>query len=110
VDFRGAFIGKSDRDAFAAHVIEAEMIFLLNPFPEVLGGHIFLGELDLERASLFLRSSQPAPVFAEPFLAGEHVGFLPLFLREPLRAPGVDLLALVTEVVDVAAGLDNFAF
>ena len=52
MDLGGAFVGEGDGDAFAADVIEVDVVFLLNALAQVLHGHVLLGQLDFERAAL----------------------------------------------------------
>ena len=44
-----ALIRHRDGDAPAPDVVEVHMIFLLDPFPEILDGHVFLRQFDIER-------------------------------------------------------------
>ena len=42
------FVGKCDGDALAANIVEVNLIFLLDPFPQVLHRHVFLRQFHLE--------------------------------------------------------------
>ena len=78
VHFRRAFIGKRDGDALAAHVVEVDVVFLLNPLAQVLNGHVFLRQFHVQSAALVLQFRQPAALAAQIFIARRDVGFLRL--------------------------------
>ena len=105
-----AFVGKGDGDALAANIVQVEVIFLLDAFAQVLHGHVFLRQLDFERAALFLdiRSETPA-LFAQAILRESRCRLpgLLLFERE-LRGLGVDLFAVMPQFFDTAAGILDF--
>ena len=52
---RPPFVRVGNGDAFTPNVIQLHLIFLLNPFPEILHRHIFLGEADVDRPAGFLQ-------------------------------------------------------
>jgi len=110
MDLGRAFVGERDGDAFAADVVEVDMVFLLNALAEVLHAHVFLGELDLERAAVRLGFRQLAALLAEGFLALADVRLLGLLLRQQGGGLGIDLLALVLERFDPGAGLLDLRF
>ena len=64
-----------DGDAFAADVVEVELIFLLDAFAQVLHGHVLLRQFDFDRAALLLDFGQAPALFAQIFFARERSPF-----------------------------------
>ena len=91
---RRAFVGERDGDAFAANVVEGEVIFLLDPFAQVLDGHVFLRQFNIQGAALFLQLSQLSPLPAQVFFARNDIALPAIvsapairrFARSPARA------------------------
>ncbi len=77
------------------------MIFLLDPFAQVLDGHVFLRQFNIQGAALFLQLSQLPPPLAQIFFARNDVAFLRLFPRQQFGGLRVHLLALVLQTPDL---------
>ena len=107
---RRAFVGEGDGDALAAHVVEVDVIFLLDAFAQVLDGHVFLRQFHVQGAALFLQLGQLPPLLAQVFLARGDVGFLRLFPRQQFGGLRVHLLALVLQTLDLRPRILNFRF
>jgi hypothetical protein len=110
VDLRRAFVGKCDRDALAANVIQVNVILLLNALTKALNGHILLGQLNIERSTLFLQRGQAPALFTQVFFARCDFGIARLLLREQFRRLGIHLFALVAQGFDTSARLLNLGF
>src|SRR5689334_7588585 len=84
------------------------MIFLLDALAQVLDGHVFLRQLDLDGSALLLEVAKAPAFFAESFLAAGDFAFLRLLLTEHPGGLCVYLFALVTEALDLQCGLLYF--
>ena len=101
LNFRRPLVRDRNGDAFAADVVQPELVFLLNAFAEVLHGHILLRQLDFEGAALLLQFGQPAALFPQALFAGRDIVLLSGFLREQFSRLGIDHLALVLQSIDL---------
>jgi hypothetical protein len=74
LNFRRAFVRDGDGDAFAANGVEVHLVFLLNTLAQVLPGHLFLSEFNIEGAALLLSLRQVLAVLAQRLFARGNVG------------------------------------
>ena len=92
-----------DGDALAADAVEVDVVFLLNAVAQVLHRHVLLRQLNFEGSALLLLLGQAPALLAQPFVAGRHLGILGLLLRHQLACLGVDLLAVMLQLLDQTA-------
>ena len=101
------FVGKCDGDALAANLVEVHLIFLLDPFPQVLHRHVFLRQFHLETAALILQFAQTPPLLAQVLLAHGDVARQGFPLRHQLRRLRAHLLAFVLQAAHRPARFFN---
>ena len=92
---RLAFIGMRDGDAFAADILEVEVIFLLHFLPQVLDGHVLLRQFHVERAALILQFRQAAALRTQRLVATGNLAFLRILQSDGLGRLRTDQLALM---------------
>src|ERR1044071_6820633 len=109
MNFGRAFVGKGNRDALAANVVQPDLVFLLNALTQVLHRHVLLREFDFNRASLLLQIRKPVAVFAEAAFAGAEVRRLSLLLGNQPTDLRVHLFSVMLERNNLAARFLNFA-
>ena len=83
--FGRAFVGIGDGDAFAADVVEVEVIFLANLVAQVLHRHVFLREFNFHRAARVLQFRQTVALAAQIFFAGGDFAVLRIFPADQFR-------------------------
>ena len=55
VDLGRAFVGQRDRDAFAANVVQIDLVLFADAVAQILHDHAFLRQFDFMRAALLLQ-------------------------------------------------------
>ena len=98
---RRAFVRNRDGDALAADVVEVDLILLLNALAQVLRGHGFLSQLDLDAAALLLDLGKTTAQLAQGFLARVDALILRFLLCEEFSSLPVDDFALVREALNL---------
>jgi len=107
VDLGRAFLGQSDGDAFAADVVQGDLVFFADAVAEILDGHVLLGQFHLCGPAPLLEFGQAAPPPAQGLLRLGDLLLLPGFLPRQFRDLGVDLLALLAQRIHFPPGLRN---
>ena len=102
--FAGPSSAIGDRDAFAANVVEVEMIFLLDALAQVLHRHVLLRQFDFDRRSRCCCASvRSAALLAQIFLHAMMISSSCVcLLANQVRDLCVDLIAIVLQRFNLA--------